>query len=254
MKLRIACVLGVVALASAAAALETGVVTDVDYATRSIRVGDDEDTGRYTIDANTVIRVGAEKISPSELAIGDRVEVSATREELGADWPVARTIEVVQRAGDASGALHATLRDARGRDVGTVTLREAPNGVLVDADLRDLPPGAHGFHVHETGVCEPPFESAGEHLGSARASHGFLASAGPHAGDLPNLLVADDGRASIELFASGLRFADLRDADGSAVIVHAAHDDHRSQPSGGAGDRIACGVVGGTSPVAARSL
>jgi Cu-Zn family superoxide dismutase len=231
---------------------ETGVVTDVDYATRSIRVGDDEDTGRYTIDANTVIRAGDERITPSELAIGDRVEISAVRETVGLDWPVARTIEVVQRAaesGDAGGLLHASMRDARNREIGTVTFRDAPDGVLIDADLRDLPPGAHGFHVHERGVCDPPFESAGVHLGSAASAHGFLGVRGPHAGDLPNLLVADDGRVSIELFARGLRFADLRDRDGSAVVVHARPDDHRSQPAGDAGDRIACGVIG-AAPIA----
>lgn len=145
--------------------------------------------------------------------------------------------------GLAGPTLHATLRNAEGAAVGEATLRETPNGVLVRVSLRNLPPGEHAFHVHETGRCEPPFESAGAHLAGAGDFHGFAVTGGPHAGDLPNLMVPSDGRLEAEAFAPKLTFAQIEDADGAAVVVHARPDDHRSQPSGDAGDRIACGVI-----------
>jgi Cu-Zn family superoxide dismutase len=137
--------------------------------------------------------------------------------------------------------LTTALRDAQGKAVGEATLRDTPNGVLIRVALHDLPPGQHGFHV---GACEPPFESAGEHLARAGSSHGFRVEAGPHAGDLPNLVVPSSGRVDEEVFAANLRLDQIQDQDGAALVVHAKPDDHQSQPSGDAGDRIACGVIG----------
>jgi Cu-Zn family superoxide dismutase len=141
----------------------------------------------------------------------------------------------------------AELADTNGNSMGTVEFTQSPNGVWVRATLTGLPGGTHGFHIHETGKCEPPFESAGGHYNPAGAEHGFMVEGGPHAGDMPNLNVPESGEATFEAFVLGLSIsgedAQLLDEDGSAVVVHSGADDYSSQPSGDAGDRIACGVV-----------
>lgn len=141
----------------------------------------------------------------------------------------------------------ANLKDADGNDVGSVEFTQSPNGVWVRAVLTGLPQGTHGFHIHEVGECEPPFESAGGHFNPTGAEHGFLTDGGPHAGDLPNLNVPESGEVTYEAFNTMLSISgndsELLDDDGSAVIVHSGADDYMSQPSGDAGDRTACGVV-----------
>ncbi|WP_200382348.1 superoxide dismutase family protein [Thiococcus pfennigii] len=145
-------------------------------------------------------------------------------------------------AGD--GMAGATLRDPDGNQVGTVSLRETPNGLLLHARLVGLPPGTHAFHLHETGVCEPPFKSAGGHFNPDDSAHGFLVEDGPHAGDMPNIHVPDGGTLEFEVLtlAAALK-PDLLDDDGAAVVIHEGADDYESQPSGAAGPRIACGVI-----------
>ena len=140
------------------------------------------------------------------------------------------------------------LRSTKGDPVGTAVLTETPHGVLVSATLNDLPPGDHAFHIHEHGQCVAPFESAGGHFNPKGAQHGYLNPKGTHAGDLPNVTVLDDGRAKVELLASGVTLAkgkpgSLLDGDGTALVVHAKADDYKSDPAGNAGDRVACGVI-----------
>lgn len=148
----------------------------------------------------------------------------------------------------------ATVRfqDLERQPIGEALLRETPSGLVATVDLRDLPPGEHGFHVHETGACVPPFDSAGGHFNPAGRRHGFAAAGGPHAGDLPNLIVPESGRVRLQVFIPGATLDELLDADGSAFVVHASADDHRTDPAGDAGARIACGVVergtGGGAP------
>ena len=139
------------------------------------------------------------------------------------------------------GMATAALKTADGADAGTVTFQEMPAGVLVKADLTGLPPGAHGFHIHQTGACTPDFKAAGEHLAPDGHEHGFGATAEPHAGDLPNIVAGDDGAASAEFLDWRLKFTDLMDDDGSAIMVHADPDDYMDKSS--AGDRFACGVI-----------
>lgn len=149
-------------------------------------------------------------------------------------------------AGPAAAAT-ATLHDANGERVGTVDITETPNGVLFSAELNGLPPGAHGFHIHETGKCDPDFGAAGGHLVGAAEAHGFEDPGGPHAGDMPNIHIADSGMLSVEVFNPRISFEEqpgaLFDDDGSALVIHANADDYESQPSGDAGDRIACAVI-----------
>src|SRR3546814_4434389 len=136
--------------------------------------------------------------------------------------------------------------DAEGNEVGTVELSQLQNGTLVVAKLTGLPEGSHGFHVHETGTCEPPFESAGGHFNPVSAKHGFGAQGGPHAGDMPNIYVPSSGELTIEVFNVTLEVGDaLLDSDGAAIVIHEGADDYESAPSGHSGDRIACGVIKG---------
>ncbi|MCC6984559.1 MAG: superoxide dismutase family protein [Bauldia sp.] len=141
----------------------------------------------------------------------------------------------------------AEIADAAGQSVGNATFTETPHGVLIRAELTGLPPGEHGFHLHETGQCAPPFETAGGHFNPTGAQHGLLNAAGPHAGDMPNIHVPDGGAITLAVLNTLVTLAEgetsLLDADGSALMVHAMADDYATDPAGEAGDRIACGVV-----------
>jgi Cu-Zn family superoxide dismutase len=147
----------------------------------------------------------------------------------------------------AADTAHAVLKDKDGKEVGTVDLTDTPNGVLMHLDLTAVPPGDHGFHVHAIGKCEPPdFKSAGGHFNPDETKHGLMTADGPHAGDMPNLYVPESGKITLEVLAPLVTLKGdpaLLDADGSALVIHAAPDDYQSDPAGNAGDRIACGVV-----------
>ena len=154
----------------------------------------------------------------------------------------------------AADPVEVELMSPDGESVGTATLMELPSGgVHIDAKLSGLPSGTHGFHLHETGACDGAdgFKSAGGHLAGSR-EHGFLVEGGPHPGDMPNIHVPESGDLEIEVVNTAVSMsADgegaLLDADGSALMVHSGADDYESQPSGDAGDRIACAVIGAGS-------
>jgi Cu-Zn family superoxide dismutase len=155
------------------------------------------------------------------------------------------------QAGAAATSATAELKGADGKTIGTATLTEAPHGVLLRVEAKGLTPGWHGLHFHEKGDCgTPDFKSAGAHVHTTTTVvHGLLNPDGNDNGDLPNLFAAADGSATTEVFShlvslngAGGRPA-LLDADGSSIVVHASPDDYKSQPIGGAGARVACGVV-----------
>ena len=148
----------------------------------------------------------------------------------------------------AGATAHATLKDAQGRTLGDATLREAANGVLIKVDLQNVPAGTHAFHIHTVGKCDPPdFMTAGGHFNPTMMKHGLLASGGPHAGDMPNVVVGADGKLSAEVLDTSVSLTSgqksLFDTDGSALVLHATADDYTSDPAGNAGARIACGVI-----------
>lgn len=156
-------------------------------------------------------------------------------------------------ASSAQGATTATapLVASDGAKAGSVTVTQGPKGVLVQITVRGLAPGWHGVHFHETGTCATPdFKSAGGHVhATASHVHGLLNPAGDEAGDLPNLYVSADGVGMAQFFSTTVSLSGVRgqpallDADGSAVVVHAGADDFLTQPIGGAGGRVACGVL-----------
>jgi Cu-Zn family superoxide dismutase len=137
--------------------------------------------------------------------------------------------------------------DSTGARVGVATFSRVDKGVRLGVSVSGLAPGLHGIHIHEQGACtRPDFVSAGAHFNPDHRQHGLENPAGPHAGDLPNLLVEADGSADTIFAVSpdllggeGLLFH----AGGTAVVVHAEQDDQRTDPSGGSGARVACGVI-----------
>jgi Cu-Zn family superoxide dismutase len=141
------------------------------------------------------------------------------------------------------------IQSRGGEPVGTATLTtEGSNGIRFHLDLRGLPPGEHALHIHERPVCEPPsFESAGPHFNPDDRRHGLNSPEGPHGGDMPNIVVAADGTARATLVNPRVTLDDgprsVFSGAGTALIVHAGRDDLTTDPSGNAGDRIACGRI-----------
>jgi superoxide dismutase, Cu-Zn family len=140
-----------------------------------------------------------------------------------------------------------TLKASSGLPAGTATITAARNGLSIRVAVVGLPEGAHGLHLHTVGKCEgPAFTSAGGHLNPAGHLHGTSNPAGSHLGDLPNIVIEQNGAGalSVELRGSLDELeALLFDADGSALVIHAAPDDYKTDPTGNSGARIACGVI-----------
>lgn len=137
----------------------------------------------------------------------------------------------------------AKLTTATGEDRGAATLNLSGDRMRLTVQAIGLTPGARGFHIHEVGRCDAPdFASAKGHWNPTMKMHGRDNAAGAHHGDMPNLMVGSDGRGSVTVDVAG-SIADLLDADGASVIIHAAADDYRTDPSGNSGARIACGVL-----------
>lgn len=153
----------------------------------------------------------------------------------------------------------ATLADSAGRTIGTARLWQEASGLVhVDVDITcagvsctPLTPGDHGIHFHAVGSCvsasSPAFSSAGGHFNPLGKEHGLNNAAGPHAGDAPNLVIGADGRGTARFTTDRITLtagaSGVFDADGTALVVHAAPDDQMSQPAGNAGARVACGVL-----------
>ena len=142
----------------------------------------------------------------------------------------------------------ADLADSKGASVGTAKLKEASGGVSLTLEVSNLPPGVHGFHIHAVGKCESPdFKSAGGHFNPEGKKHGWENPEGHHAGDLQNLTVDAKGKAKVKVVVAGVTLGDgpnsLFQPQGTAIVIHAAPDDNKTDPAGNAGARIACGVI-----------
>lgn len=137
----------------------------------------------------------------------------------------------------------ATIKDAAGKTVGTATVTDAGHGFKLLVSLKGAPAGERALHLHTTGKCEGPgFTTAGPHWNPSSKQHGKDNASGPHAGDAPNITIMPNGKGMLTWEAHGGMFSSLLDADGAAVILHAKPDDYRTDPTGNAGDRVACGV------------
>ena len=132
--------------------------------------------------------------------------------------------QAAARGGDNDTA-KVRLRNAAGAVIGEVKFEQERNGVKVEVNVHGLTPGFHGFHVHTVGSCvAPDFVSAGGHFNPLGHNHPM------HSGDMPSLLVNADGSGEASFMTGSFKVADLLDADGSAVIVHAGPDNFANIP------------------------
>ncbi len=146
--------------------------------------------------------------------------------------------------------MHMVDANGFGKSIGTITASTNKYGVLLTPNLSDLPPGPHGFHVHQNPSCEPadkegkkvPALAAGGHFDPAASKAHDGPYANGHLGDLPALCVDADGKATVPLLAPRLKLADLK---GHALMIHAGGDNYSDKPAdlGGGGARMACGVA-----------
>ena len=144
----------------------------------------------------------------------------------------------------------AVMRPASGSQAhGSVKLTQMGDRVKVEGEIAGLEPGRHGFHIHDKGDCSAPdAASAGAHFNPGGKKHGVMVGDGPHAGDMPNLHIPADGSLVVEVLNAAVTLEkdkpnSLFKPEGTALVIHAGKDDYKTDPTGDAGGRIACGVV-----------
>jgi Cu-Zn family superoxide dismutase len=171
--------------------------------------------------------------------------------------PVLAVLFAAVVAAGPAGPRHAEGRfiDVTGSEIGSIHLTQDGSGVVhVDVKVEGLSAGRHGIHIHAVGSCiAPTFASAGGHYNPLGQQHGLLNPSGPHAGDLPNLIVNDEGIGRLHVTSDRVTLsagvAGLFDGNGSAFIIHANPDDQVTDAgNGGSGARIACGAVTAWEP------
>lgn len=174
---------------------------------------------------------------------------------LGAALALVGALAVPTFAGGSTKA-SATIIDTSGVAIGWARFVEDAAGIVhVNVHVKGLTPGLHGIHFHRIALCDPTvspdFMNSGTHHNPGLAKHGLENTDGPHAGDLPNLVVNDDrvgqlvtttNRVTLTGSPTTLFDTTLNEV-GSSIMIHAAYDDQLTDPTGGSGGRVACGVI-----------
>ncbi|MFD2045305.1 superoxide dismutase family protein [Ornithinibacillus salinisoli] len=158
-------------------------------------------------------------------------------------------MEAISNLDESKTTILVSMVNTSGDIIGEAMLEQKKDGVLIALEATQLSPGIHGFHIHAVGKCQTPtFGSAEGHFNPTNANHGFNDPEGPHAGDLPNIEVAEDGTVKAEVLAELVTLEkgkenSLLKEGGTSLMIHSEADDYESQPSGDAGERVACGVI-----------
>lgn len=145
--------------------------------------------------------------------------------------------------------LTVNMINTEGEDVGEARIWETEKNVTIHLKAENLEPGERAIHIHEVGKCDPPdFKTAGEHFNPDHKKHGFHTPKGYHAGDLPNIAIADDGTVDVEIKTADVTLEpgkknSILDDDGSSLIIHSGADDYVTDPAGNSGDRMVCGAI-----------
>ena len=191
------------------------------------------------------MRISASLIAASVLALSACADNEPVAEDVNLTMNDAALSNTALVGNDAAvPAPAANFAAGDGSSLGSVTVEDSAGGLVLRMAGSGMPAGTHGLHIHMVGKCEgPKFESAGAHWNPDNKQHGRENPEGPHRGDLPNANVGADGALTDTLTLAGVTLSELRDSDGSALVVHAQPDDNKTDPSGNSGDRIACAVI-----------
>jgi Cu-Zn family superoxide dismutase len=155
--------------------------------------------------------------------------------------------QTTEKAAEEQGPLsaQALMKPAKNQKAkGVIHFTHVGDKIKVEAMLEGLKPGPHGFHIHEKGDCSAPdFTSAGGHFNPMSKLHGDHTNTEKHAGDMGNIIADAKGKANLNLELSGTNIGGATGILGKGVIIHEKADDFKTQPTGNAGGRVACGVI-----------